>query len=150
MATFEIRTTRWKAFRAFFDKGENIDFADLNENFARLLLDKANNRFYTKTDPNGSHWAPWSERYKDFREHDKKFPNNGELIRSGQLRDSLETSYTAKTASVRSNRTYAKTHQFGNPDKNIPARPFLGLSDEDREEMRMVGIEYLKGVLGID
>ena len=25
----------------------------------------------------------------------------------------------------------AATHQFGDPERNIPARPFLGVSDED-------------------
>ena len=29
------------------------------------------------------------------------------------------------------NLVYAATHQFGDPERIIPARPFLGVSDED-------------------
>jgi phage gpG-like protein len=30
---------------------------------------------------------------------------------------------------------YGATHQFGDPERNIPARPFLGVSDRDRGEI---------------
>ena len=36
---------------------------------------------------------------------------------------------------VGSNLVYAATHQFGDPDRRIPARPYLGLSADDERDI---------------
>lgn len=38
---------------------------------------------------------------------------------------------------------YAATHQFGRPEVNIPARPYLGLSDDDLREIDEATGDYV-------
>ena len=64
------------------------------------------------------------------------------LQNSGQLAASVVTAYGADFAQIGSNKVYAAMHQFGGttasnsmiPGKDIQARPFLGLGDDDKEE----------------
>ena len=44
-------------------------------------------------------------------------------------------------------RKYGATHQFGDPRRNIPARPFLGLSDDDHREVLDILQEHLRDAL---
>lgn len=41
-------------------------------------------------------------------------------------------------AKIGTNVVYARTHEFGNPDRNIPARPYLRPGIEDRANRRHV------------
>ena len=48
------------------------------------------------------------------------------LIESGALRKSIRiSSVTNKEVTISSDRPYAAAHQFGYPEHNLPARPFL-------------------------
>jgi phage virion morphogenesis protein len=38
---------------------------------------------------------------------------------------------------------YAATHQFGRPDAGIPARPYLGLSEDDMKEIDEAAGDYV-------
>jgi len=55
---------------------------------------------------------------------------------SGLLMDSISTDADENSASVGTNKIYAATHQFGAPDRNIPGRPFLVLTDNDLNEIQ--------------
>ena len=55
------------------------------------------------------------------------------LVETGALRDTLRYRITATSVKFGTDRKYGATHQFGDPKRNIPARPFIGLSDDDRE-----------------
>jgi phage gpG-like protein len=41
-------------------------------------------------------------------------------------------------------RVYGATHQFGDPERNIPERPFLGVSSDDEREILEILSEYLQ------
>lgn len=60
------------------------------------------------------------------------------LIESGMLYGSIDYRSTKDISQTGvlagSARAYAGVHQFGYPKKNIPARPFLVLLDEDRKK----------------
>jgi phage gpG-like protein len=43
---------------------------------------------------------------------------------------------------------YAATHQFGDEDRNIPSRAFLGISDDDETELIRDIDYYLDSVMG--
>nr|WP_298797512.1 phage virion morphogenesis protein [uncultured Acetobacter sp.] len=116
------------------------------------LEDSTVERFNTGRDPDGVNWesyAPLNSLY----ERDKKGP--GLLVEGGHLRDSIESTVVGNELLVGSPLIYAGVHQFGAiivPRKegvtqlsfmmgghlihahnvHIPARPYLGLSDEDR------------------
>jgi phage virion morphogenesis protein len=80
-----------------------------------------------KRAPDGSAWAPWSEGYRGRRM----------LERSGALIDSIHHKLYGDQAEVGSNLVYAAIHQFGGAEvgKAIPARPYLGLSDDNMDEL---------------
>lgn len=105
----------------------------------------------TQTSPEGKPWKP-SLRVE---ENQKKGKRGGPtLTRGGHLRDSISGRFDATTAEWGVNRVYAAIHQFGGvirPKKakglrlrlandreitrksmTMPARPYLGISDDDR------------------
>lgn len=83
-------------------------------------------------------WAPLSPRYKAWK--DKHYPDKGILERTGALRDSLTWNHGALGeggifdaqplfAIVGTDVPYARAHQRGVSDRNLPARPFLDPPD---------------------
>lgn len=82
-----------------------------------------------KTGPDGSHWAPWSPGYATTRNSSHSL-----LIDSHDLFDSITgRAVTSTDALISSAMPYAGTHQFGRD--GIPARPYLGLSDENATDI---------------
>ena len=69
------------------------------------------------------------------------------LVDSGDLRDTIRYQADSAKLQVGSDRIYAATHQFGDEERHIPARPFLGLSDADRAEVIEILRDHLREVL---
>ncbi len=104
-----------------WDRGEAL-FA-----IGELLANSAKERIDSeKAAPDGTPWAPWSERYDATRES-----RHSLLVEEGDLRDSLQSYASDEGVVVGTNLVYAATHQLGREEVNIPARPFLGLSADD-------------------
>lgn len=84
-------------------------------------------------------WAPWSDSYKAKLYGAWKKENTTKrgklrksaqfdrrlLIDTGGLKDSLSATTSGGHAYISSDREYAAYHQFGAPNANLPARPFL-------------------------
>ncbi|MDQ5911207.1 MAG: hypothetical protein QG599_3304 [Pseudomonadota bacterium] len=101
-------------------------FRDLGE----ALLISTRDRFATFTSPSGAGWAALSPAYQKRKPQNK----NKILTLRGYLRGTLDYQVTPQALLVGTpNQTYAATHQFGAPNRNIPARPFLGISAHDRQ-----------------
>lgn len=142
-------------------KDMHVVFADIGE----YLLQSTEHRFDTEQAPDGTSWEPLSE--STIRRKMLKGVRRGKgqkrrslttskgntkigairslaamkiLVDSGNLRDTLRYQASWDSLRVGSDRVYAASMQFGDDDRSIPARPFLGLSDEDRREV----IEILK------
>ena len=130
------------------------DLTPAMEDIGEHLLRTTRDRFVEEEDPEGSAWHPLSEATKAR----KKRNIDKILTRDGYLRDIV---YRASRDSVEvgSPRIYAGTHQFGAekgsfgttergspiPFGEIPARPFLGLSDDDRDEIGELIREFILG-----
>lgn len=113
---------------ASWDRGEAMfAIGVLLENSAKERIDSE------KTAPDGTAWAPWSARYDETRER-----RHSLLVGEGDLRDSIQAFASGAEVRVGSNLIYAATHQFGRDEVNIPARPFLGISEDDRDDIRDV------------
>ncbi|MBA1445867.1 MAG: phage virion morphogenesis protein [Chromatiales bacterium] len=69
------------------------------------------------------------------------------LVLRGYLRDTLAYDATSGGLEFGTNREYGATHQFGDDDRNIPARPFLGLSADDEAEIIEILQEHLEQAL---
>ncbi len=120
----------------------------LMRDIGEALLGSTRDRFEDEKGPDGAPWAPLSETTKT-RNADRILTEHGYL--GGTL------AYRAGSGEVEvgSPDKRAGTHQFGAtkrgapiPWGDIPARPFLGLSDEDEDDIRDIVARYLIDALG--
>lgn len=87
-----------------------------------------------KRAPDGTPWAPWSEDYGATQR-----PGQTILMSEGDLLDSIQAVTGLSEIKWGSNLVYAAIHQFGGADvgkPELPARPYLGLSDQDARDIR--------------
>ncbi len=108
----------------------------LGESFARERIDTS------KQSPDGSAWPKWSPNYARTRHS-----GHSMLDGDGNLADSITYIVGSGQVSVGSPLIYAAVHQFGYDVKNIPARPYLGLSAANENEITDLMNDYLSGVL---
>lgn len=112
----------------------------LAEMASELVSNQTKDRIASdKAAPDGAAWADWSEDYAATR-------HGGHSLLQGRnhLLTSIQPFATADAAIVGSNLAYAAVHQGGSEDGDTPARPYLGLSDENEKEvealiLRMAG-----------
>ena len=98
-----------------------------------------------KTTPDGDRWPGWSEAYGQTRR-----AGHSLLVSDQYLLESIQHVATAREVQVGSNWPYAAIHQFGGADvgrPGLPARPYLGLSDDDRTEITDLAEAFLAGGL---
>ena len=118
-------------------------------------------RFKSQTAPDGTAWAALQPWYKKEKSQNK----NRVLTLRGYLRGQLVSQVVGgKSVEVGSNLIYAAVHQFGGTIRpqnakllafrghvaksvTIPARPYLGLSDEDRSEIVGRTLEWLQRIM---
>jgi len=110
------------------------------------VVGSTHRRFVTQTAPGGEKWAPLNPDYRAIKK------NRRILTESGRLRDSINARPGRDEVRVGTNVVYAGVHQEGATIKpktashlvfrlasgvvlaksvTIPARPFLGIDDED-------------------
>lgn len=108
-----------------------------------LIESSTKRRFDEQTGPDGQAWAPWSKAHGETRR-----PGQSLLVESGDLRDSNQLYTRPDEAQVGNNLVYGAIHQFGGMagrgrKVQIPERPYLGLSDRDRDDIRNLVEEML-------
>jgi phage virion morphogenesis protein len=94
-----------------------------------------------KRGPDGTPWPEWSPGYAATRHGGQSL-----LDARGDLIQSLTAFADRQTAGWGTNLIYAATHQFGRGA--IPARPFLGVSDDDERELLDLAEDWLDRLLG--
>lgn len=109
-------------------------FRELGE--ALMISHRA--RFERGVSPAG---VPWPDLSPATRERKKK-NRDKILVLDGWLRQ-LNYAVSKTELRIGTDRVYGATHQYGRPEKNIPARPFLGLDDAERAEVLDVLAEWL-------
>jgi phage virion morphogenesis protein len=102
------------------------------------------NRMERGEQPDGTPFAPRSpvtlERYAA-----QGFSFGAPLNRSGEMRQQLATESGPDFLRIGSNAIQSAVMQFGaSPSGDIPARPFLGISDEDETNMMAELAEWLE------
>ena len=128
----------------------------LLEELGEYELRSTRGRFKTQTAPDGSAWAALQPWYKRIKARNK----NKTLTLDGYLRGQMTWQMDGKRkVEVGSNSPYAAVHQFGSDRPQnvqrlrfkdyiprattIPARPYLGLSDADRNELVERTLDWL-------
>lgn len=101
------------------------------------IITQTKDRFAEKKTPDGDDWADIADSTKEY--YLKKFGSknhaNGILWRTGNLMDSLTHEVGSWSVVVGATKIYAAVHQYGWKERNIIARPYLGLSPDDRAEI---------------
>ena len=116
-------------------KSENL--RPLMKNIAGIFASATEENFKNEGRPDK--WTELSEATKKQRTKQKKWP--GQILQvSGQLASSISTQYDDESAVIGSNLDYAAIHQLGgqagkNKKVEIPARPYLKLTDDDFEKI---------------
>lgn len=130
----------------------------LLESLARMIREQIRERLIAGgPSPSGAAWKPNLEGRKPI------------LHRSGALARSIDYAVAGSQAVVGSGLVYAAIHQFGGtilPKKGdrlafrignrqvfakkvtMPARPYVGLSGEDRAELVRAAVLYIRGLFG--
>lgn len=125
-------------------KGENL--RPLMKNIAGIFAFATEENFKNEGRPDK--WTELAEATKKQRTKQKKWP--GQILQvSGQLASSISTQYDDDSAVIGSNLDYAAIHQLGgqagkNKKVEIPARPYLKLTDDDFNEILDATEHYLK------
>lgn len=121
--------------------------------------------FEREEDPNtGTPWADLSDFTKARRKKQGHWPGKKLQVSQAGLASSINSDSGQDFAQVGTNKVYAPTHQrgakkgeFGTgsyktrqgtfpiPWADIPARPFLGLSETTAEEVRTIMARYISG-----
>ena len=137
-----------------------IDKKSINAALAEGVRESTLERFKESKDPSGKKWKTSIRASSE---------NGKTLIQSSQLRNSINSVSDATGFAVGTNAKHAATHQFGEPGRTIrarkkkalrfmvdgkwvskkqvririPARPFLGLSDEDMREIKATVEDFI-------
>lgn len=119
-------------------------------------------RFDTETDPYGDKWADWSPSYTPVamgevpaKKGEPAFPNIGILQRTGELADAASSSratrITKDTVFYETSTlpNYGLEHETGNPNRNLPQRAFLGLSDQARTVIFAAFADWFDGAMSL-
>lgn len=134
----------WKKLTKVLNRLENVDFAKLHENIGEVLISTTHERFRNGRAPNGSKWK-------------RGLKGTGQtLVQSRLLRNSVTKRFSREGVEVGTNIKYARIHQKGGTIRSkkakflrfkvgsrwamkksvkIPARPFIGISADDKQEI---------------
>ena len=85
--------------------------------------------------PDGTKWKPLSQSRVKQRMKRHKTGNMKILQDTGELRRSVKYRAFDKYLIIGSNLKYSRVHQFGGGKNNIPARPFLGVTEQDKQHI---------------
>ncbi len=143
-----------RALRRLREAG--ADMRPVLDDIGQYLVRAIRQRFAAGEDAEGNSWAPLSPATIARKGHAR--PLIGETGHLRQIRHQLEG---RNAVIVGTGAEYGATHQFGArkgqfgrtkkgapiPWGDIPARPFLGVSDEDRTTILDILAEHLEGAI---
>lgn len=150
------RAQRW--FGRLLDRG--TDLSGLMADIGELLRDSTKARFASGTAPDGTPWAPLADG-----------SGRTPLLKTGRLRDDISPTSGSDFVEITAGAKQARWHQEGTdpyvirPVKGkalrwgagptfrrkanhpgLPARPFIGLSSDDRDGIDRLSVAWLEVV----
>lgn len=162
MATVFVNDGELMRLRKALRKLNGSTLKEMNQVIAETLRSSTKRRFNTSISPEGQ---PWKRSLRHEMSQHKT------LVDTARLKNSILSKATEKGAEVGTNVIYASRHQFGDKTPltiraktakglrfkmgdrwvtkkavrvKMPARPFLGISDEDMKEIKAVMDDVLK------
>ena len=128
----------FRALDALLKAGDDLEapFSAIGE----YLVEVHTQRFADQVDPDGQRWAPLSEKYAKR----KKRHADLILVLNEYLADSFRSQASKDDVLVGTDRVYAAIHHFGDPKRGIPARPFIGINDDNHVEIIAIINDHLE------
>ncbi len=121
--------------------------ADLLDDIGEVLLASTRRRAAAQVSPDGAPWTPLTPRYAKRKE--KKRPGAPLLkFDNHMLGDGLSFQIDHGVLLVGTSAVYGATHQFGRGP--IPARPWLGLDDDDITAVQRLARKHLAAAFGAE
>lgn len=141
-----------EALRRLVAAGGNMQtvFADIGE----YLLISHHERFDKEETPDGTPWEPLKE--ETLRRKMLRGKRGGAagikaaskiLRESGDMADTLRYQADDRGLDFGTDRIQGATHQLGDEDRGIPAREFLGLSDEDERQVLVIIHRHIEAAM---
>ena len=152
------------AFRRLIRAGSHP--APLLRAFGEALLRSTQERMSAQKAPDGSTWAPLHPWTRETKRHSKILTENPQAGLAATIRYQLDG---ARRVRVGSDKVYSRIHQYGGIIRpvmapalaipragggvrlvqkvTIPARPYLGISTDDRRELQALVGEYVHRML---
>lgn len=142
--TAKLTTQGLEAAIAQLSRVANFEIAVLGDEAGALLESSSRERFESKTSPDGTPWADWSDDYAATRKSQHSL-----LVGEGDLLDSLQSFSAGGDVIVGSNLIYAAIQNLGGDEvgKAIPERPFLGVSTTDELDLKDLVKGHLEGLI---
>jgi phage virion morphogenesis protein len=163
MASFQIEINDDALQAAFAElKRRGTNTRPLMAEIGAELLRTTRENFDGQHDPDGAAWTPLSAaylRYKKGERKDKTKRDKNQRPRpatlkvlqwSRDLRDSITMQVGDNDLIVGTNVIYARVHQLGGGSRNMPARPFLGVSDDNKNFITEAARDFIEGALSGD
>lgn len=151
----------WERFHKCMHRLVNFDFRGLHAEIGEYLIDSTKERFRSGKNPDGSSW-PVSHRAKD--------AGGKTLMDTRRLYNSITMQASVESVVVGTNVIYATTHNPKNDrsetiirarkakalkfqisgkwaakkEIHIPARRFLGINEDDVNEIQQIGLERIE------
>lgn len=136
---------------------------EVKKAIAEGILARTHRRFEESRAPDGTPWPPLSPATlaKEVRPRDRlkrggisaaaqrRMALRKPLVVTARLKNSISWKVVGNRIYVGTNLEYARIHQFGGyagrgRKVRIPARPYLGLTEEDREEAEALLREWIR------
>jgi len=115
-----------QAVEALRKQSKNL--SEPNAEVGEYLIESHQDRFDNAESPDGEPWAPLSESYKAR----SKRPSDI-LIEDGILKGTLNYNASQEELLFGTPMEYGAAHHFGYEERNLDARPWLGISDTDAD-----------------
>lgn len=111
-------------------KGE--DLYELEKSIGLEMAEVARDHLEEHKTFEGKPMRPWSEKYE---ERVRKSGERRDILLGPERRLHRSMSFQVRTDGIYygSNMVYAAVHQWGWKEKNIPARPYLGMGEEEKQ-----------------
>lgn len=139
----DVRDTASAKLRELMLRTMNID--DALEDIGSMLESSTQQRFEAEQTPEGDDWQEHADATKAAR------GDNASILRDEiDLYDSITHEVQGNDVAVGTNRIYGRIQQLGGQAGRglavtIPARPYLGLSDDDEREINHIIEGHLNG-----
>ena len=142
----ELNLKEVKVLQALFEKAK-LSTAEKEQLLTNLSVEvemQTLDRFDTKIDPEGKKWKPIADSTRKYLI--KHFPNASLLVRSGELRDSVESQLkNSDSIFIGSAKEYASYIQDGT--SKMPARSMFGIGTGDYPALVKITTDFISARL---